>query len=70
MNYAWPTAEIAVMGAKGACEIIFRGSDNLEAETARYEERFSNPLSAAERGYIDDIINPDCNGKLPLSLFR
>lgn len=56
--YAWPTAEVAVMGAKGACEIIFRGQ-NVEEETAKYEEAFSNPLKAAERGYLDDIIDPE-----------
>lgn len=57
MNYAWPTAEIAVMGAKGAVEIIFRGK-NVEEETANYEHAFANPLKAAERGHIDDIIIP------------
>lgn len=57
-NYAWPTAEIAVMGAKGAVEIIFRGK-NVEEETANYERAFANPLKAAERGYVDDIIMPD-----------
>ncbi len=56
-NYAWPTAEVAVMGAKGAVEIIFRGK-NSEAETAKYERAFANPLKAAERGYVDDIIQP------------
>ena len=56
-NYAWPTAEIAVMGAKGACEIIFRGK-NPEKETLKYEEKFSNPLKAAEKGYIEDITYP------------
>jgi propionyl-CoA carboxylase beta chain len=56
-NYAWPTAEVAVMGAKGAVEIIFRGK-NSEEETAKYEEAFANPLKAAERGYVDDIIEP------------
>lgn len=56
-NYAWPSAEIAVMGAKGAVEIIFRGK-NSEAETKSYEDKFANPLKAAERGYIDDIIMP------------
>lgn len=58
MNYAWPTAEIAVMGAKGAVEIIFRGK-NVEEETKKYEEKFANPMKAAERGYVDDIIMPD-----------
>ncbi|KAF0852190.1 mitochondrial propionyl-CoA carboxylase beta chain [Andalucia godoyi] len=57
-NYAWPSAEIAVMGAKGAVEIIFRGK-NVEEETANYTERFANPLKAAERGFIDDIIAPE-----------
>jgi propionyl-CoA carboxylase beta chain len=56
-NFAWPTAEIAVMGAKGAVEILFKGK-NVEEETLKYEARFSNPLQAAERGYIDDIVMP------------
>ena len=56
-NYAWPSAEVAVMGAKGAVEIIFRGK-NTQEETAKYQEAFANPLKAAERGYIDDIIQP------------
>lgn len=64
LNLAWPSAEIAVMGAKGAVEIIFR-REIAEAEdreavekarTAEYEELFANPFTAAERGYIDDII--------------
>jgi propionyl-CoA carboxylase beta chain len=57
MNYAWPSAEIAVMGAKGAVEIIFRGK-NVEEETANYEYTFANPLKAAEKGHVDDIIIP------------
>ena len=56
-NYAWPSAEVAVMGAKGAVEIIFRGK-NTQEETAKYQEAFAIPLKAAERGYIDDIIQP------------
>ena len=56
-NYAWPSAEVAVMGAKGAVEIIFRGK-NVEEETTKYEQAFANPLKAAERGYVDDIIEP------------
>ena len=56
-NYSWPSGEIAVMGAKGACEIIFRGGD-IPAETKKYEEKFANPLGAAERGFIDEIITP------------
>jgi propionyl-CoA carboxylase beta chain len=62
VNYAWPTAQIAVMGAKGAVEIIFRadlGDDRKIAErTKEYEERFLSPFAAAERGYIDDVIMP------------
>ncbi len=59
-NYAWPTAEIAVMGAKGAVEIIFRNSseEEIAEQTAQYEERFLNPFVAAERGYIDEVIQP------------
>jgi propionyl-CoA carboxylase beta chain len=56
-NYAWPTAEVAVMGAKGAVEIIFRGK-NTEEETKNYTEAFANPLKAAEKGFVDDIIRP------------
>jgi propionyl-CoA carboxylase beta chain len=62
VNYAWPTAQIAVMGAKGAVEIIFReearDKDKLAARTKEYEERFLSPFVAAERGYIDEVIEP------------
>jgi propionyl-CoA carboxylase beta chain len=60
LNYAWPTAEIAVMGAKGAVEIIFRGKTPKEIaeHTAEYEERFANPFVAASMGFIDDVIMP------------
>jgi propionyl-CoA carboxylase beta chain len=66
MNFAWPTAEIAVMGAKGAAEIIFKkdihASENKDAtwkeKEAEYAELFANPYSAAERGFIDEIILP------------
>ncbi len=62
VNYAWPQAEIAVMGAKGAVEIIFRKDlDNPEriAElTKEYEDKFANPFVAAAKGFIDDIIKP------------
>src|SRR6202050_2438447 len=62
MNYAWPTAQIAVMGAKGAVEIIFRSdigdADKIAARTKEYEDRFLSPFIAAERGYIDDVIAP------------
>lgn len=57
INYAWPSAEIAVMGAKGAVEIIFRGKD-IEEKTLEYTDRFANPLLAAQRGFVDDIIDP------------
>ncbi|MEH3147789.1 MAG: acyl-CoA carboxylase subunit beta [Methylobacterium frigidaeris] len=62
VNYAWPTAQIAVMGAKGAVEIIFRQDlgdpDKIAARTSEYEERFMSPFVAAERGYIDEVIMP------------
>src|SRR6187455_1375713 len=62
LNYAWPTAQIAVMGAKGAVEIIFRAdmgdASKIAARTKEYEERFLSPFVAAERGYIDDVIMP------------
>jgi len=66
LNYAWPTAEIAVMGARGAAEIIFKreisqASDPqkaLESKEADYNARFANPYKAAERGYVDEVIYP------------
>ncbi len=62
VNYAWPTAQIAVMGAKGAVEIIFRQSignkEEIAERTKEYEDRFLNPFVAAGRGYIDDVIRP------------
>jgi len=66
MNYAWPTAEIAVMGPKGAVEIIFKkdiekASDpelELTKKTNDYREKFANPFIAAGRGYLDDVIEP------------
>jgi propionyl-CoA carboxylase beta chain len=62
VNYAWPTAQIAVMGAKGAVEIIFRSDAGDEKKIAarikEYEDRFLSPFAAAERGYIDDVIMP------------
>lgn len=66
INFAWPTAEIAVMGAKGAVEIIFKkeieASENAQAMEEKlieeYKDKFANPYSAAERGYIDDVIEP------------
>ena len=62
VNYAWPSAEIAVMGAKGAVEIIFRGDLNdeekIKERELEYQQRFSNPFHVGTRGYIDDVIMP------------
>jgi len=66
MNYAWPTAEIAVMGPKGAVEIIFKKEINEAPDPQlredelieEYRQQFANPFTAAERGYIDDVIEP------------
>jgi propionyl-CoA carboxylase beta chain len=62
LTYAWPSAEIAVMGSKGAAEILYRQEldqpEKLAARIADYEERFANPFVAAERGFIDDVILP------------
>ena len=60
LNYAWPTAEIAVMGAKGAVEIIFRGKtpEEIAERTAEYEARFANPFVAASKGFVDEVIMP------------
>jgi len=67
INFAWPCAEIAVMGAKGATEIIFKKEiaraddpeETLERLTNEFAERFANPYSAAERGYVDEVIEPN-----------
>src|SRR6185436_14027491 len=67
MNYAWPTAEIAVMGAKGAAEIIFKNeitaaknpAEKLQEKEDEYKEMFANPYRAAERGFIDEVIVPE-----------
>ena len=62
VNYAWPTAEIAVMGPKGAVEIIFRddlkNKKKIEERTQEYREKFANPFIAGSRGFIDDVIRP------------
>ncbi|MER9651342.1 carboxyl transferase domain-containing protein, partial [Mesorhizobium sp. M0199] len=62
MNYAWPTAQIAVMGARGAVEIIYRkdigDAEKIAAHTKAYEDRFLSPFVAAERGYVDEVIMP------------
>jgi propionyl-CoA carboxylase beta chain len=65
-NFAWPTAEVAVMGPEGAVNIVFRKEleDAADPEERRaeliadYKERFANPFTAAERGYVDDVIEP------------
>ena len=66
-NYAWPTAEIAVMGAKGAVEILYRqelgDKKKIEKRTKDYEKRFANPFVAAERGFIDEVIVPHSTRK-------
>ncbi|WP_265571572.1 acyl-CoA carboxylase subunit beta [Sphingomicrobium nitratireducens] len=67
LNYAWPTAEIAVMGAKGAVEIIFRkdagNPDKIAQKTKEYEDRFANPFVAASKGFIDEVIMPHSTRK-------
>ncbi len=67
VNYAWPTAEIAVMGAKGAAEILYRAElgdkDRIASRVKDYEARFANPFVAAERGYLDDVIMPHSTRK-------
>jgi propionyl-CoA carboxylase beta chain len=66
-NYAWPTSEIAVMGAKGATEIIHRADlgdpEKIAAHTKNYEDRFANPFVAAEKGVIDEVIMPHSTRK-------
>jgi propionyl-CoA carboxylase beta chain len=62
INYAWPTAEVAVMGAKGAVEILYRSDlgepEKVAARVKEYEDRFANPFVAAEKGFIDEVIMP------------
>ena len=66
MNYAWPTAEIAVMGPEGAVNIIFKDDIAKAKDPAKlrkkliteYREKFANPYIAAERGFLDDVIEP------------
>ena len=63
VNYAWPSAEIAVMGSKGAVEIIFRSEigdeEKIQKRTDEYQSRFANPFIAGHRGFIDDVIMPN-----------
>ena len=67
VNYAWPTAEIAVMGSKGAAEIIYRSelgdAAKIQARIKDYEARFANPFVAAERGFLDEVIMPNSTRK-------
>lgn len=78
MNFAWPTSEIAVMGAKGAAEIIFKreisGAENpqekLDEKVEEYTDKFANPYIAASRGYIDEVIIPRNTRKKLISTFK
>ena len=67
LNYAWPSAEIAVMGSRGAAEIIYRSElgdkDLIASRVKDYEDRFANPFVAAERGFLDEIITPHSTRK-------
>ena len=67
VNFAWPSAEIAVMGPKGAVEIIFRSDigdpEKIKAREVEYREKFANPYIAGKRGYIDDVITPSSTRK-------
>ena len=69
-NFAWPTSEIAVMGAKGAVAILHRGKENMQELEDDYTEKFSNPFEAAKLGYVDDVIQPrDTRKKICEALF-
>lgn len=78
MNYAWPSAEIAVMGAKGAAEIIFKKEiaesknpeETLKQKEAEYAELFANPYNAAARGYVDEVIKPEDTRKKLIKAFE
>ena len=78
MNYAWPTAEIAVMGAKGAAEIIFRKEitesqdpeAKLKEKEKEYTDMFANPYKAAERGYVDEVIRPSATREKLIRAFK
>jgi acetyl-CoA carboxylase carboxyltransferase component len=59
VNYAWPTASIAVMGAEGAVDVLFKDAgEEREKKIDEYNDLFSNPYRAAEKGYIEDVIEP------------
>ena len=76
--FAWPTAQIAVMGAEGAANIVFKkdiaGADDpiskRQEKIDEYEEKFNNPYRAAERGYVDDIIEPASTRQRVISAFE
>lgn len=78
MNYAWPSAEIAVMGAKGAAEIIFKGEIAAAADKdakwkekeTEYQTMFANPYRAAERGFIDEVIHPEDTREKLIKAFK
>jgi propionyl-CoA carboxylase beta chain len=78
MNYAWPTAEIAVMGASGAAEIIFKKeiaeaenpTAKLQEKIEEYTQKFANPYRAAHRGYVDEVIYPDQTREKLLRAFK
>jgi len=74
VNYAWPTAQIAVMGAKGATEILYRSElgdpDKIAARTKEYEDNFANPFKAAERGFIDEVIMPHSTRRRVIRAFE
>jgi propionyl-CoA carboxylase beta chain len=78
LNFAWPSAEIAVMGAKGAAEIIFRKEiasaanpeEKLKEKEAEYAELFANPYNAAARGYVDEVISPDTTREKLIKAFK
>ncbi|MET3613808.1 propionyl-CoA carboxylase beta chain [Rhizobium aquaticum] len=74
VNYAWPTAQIAVMGAKGATEILYRSelgdADKIAARTKEYEDNFANPFKAAERGFIDEVIMPHSTRRRVIRAFE
>lgn len=78
MNFAWPSAEIAVMGAKGAAEIIFKNEikeaanpeEKLKEKEAQYAEMFANPYNAAARGYVDEVIKPDQTREKLITAFK
>ncbi|NDW04122.1 acyl-CoA carboxylase subunit beta [Jiella pacifica] len=74
VNYAWPSAQIAVMGAKGAAEIIHRkdagDAERLAQHTKEYEDRFANPFIAAQRGFIDEVILPHSTRRRVIRAFE